>query len=233
MTTGRRCGRVGRAREETMKRTVTRWVLGKPEEVGYSKPNELGMAKRTRVEVTFDDGEPEVARCPCDSPRLGMGGCCQHKESAGAACCKCHVDASGSTYHDVRPCLSDFHKPARPALGCRCAGGKCCGETFCRCHERVAQPATRDRVVEGFVGYDAAGVIKKGISPWFYQERLHDSNVPATLIIHEPVREPTLYEAVEALFTAWSVPSSSETGYVSRLRAAFNREKAARERGKS
>ena len=89
---------------------------------------------------------------------------------------------------------------------------------------------TEDRVVEGVVG--ASGIP----STWVSNEDLGDTGrmsewIPATLTIHEPVKEPTLLEAVERYLRApTSMYSAIETLDARvEMRAAVEREKKGKE----
>lgn len=94
------------------------------------------------------------------------------------------------------PCLSPFHKP---------------------------KVATRDRVVEGSVYLHNPIHSFKDAPP---NTRMAGPAAKAQLTIHEPVPEPTLYEAVEGAIEGWYAPTPA----VKEVIAAFNREKAARDK---
>ena len=164
--------------------------------------------------------EPEVARCPCDS----TGECCRFRSTRhGDNCCSCHRSGYYWSASNDTPCLSSFHKqPAQsPMPLCECGEPDRPHEDSA--HRKPAQPATKERVVERCVWPHS----ENGFGP-------HDStHAPggcrlATLIIHEPVKEPTLYEAVEQALAAYGV--NDPLLYVPEVKAAYLREKAAREK---
>lgn len=202
-----------------MKRTVTRWVSkARQADLQYAEIHSEKTAHFcVPVEVTGDDGQPEPERCPCDSE----DSCCQYR-SVNSECCSCH---RGSPLKHVAPCFSPFHKKA--------AYHTCVfkyGETGCeKCGRRLADV---DRVVEGYCAeYKSGGFSfdvpckRAGFPPTW-----NGKSTPATLIIHEPVRDMGLYEAVEAFTKNYKTFVNGVAGWDAII-DALNRERAARERG--
>lgn len=203
------------------KRTIARYIseetkrdlldrLGKPDPSHY-RPH--------RLDMTVEDGECECAVRWCDGTLSGAGrtSCCQRL----AHCSCCRPGGSGE------PCKCGRQpEPPKPKEvvvegKCSCASRVCCTieagrPTCCACHVtgtwvrpgrpplpctnafHKPKPETRDRVVEGHVYTGAtcnfyAGPVPPNVS----------GAVDATLIIHEPVKEPTLAEAAQAVVDYW------------------------------
>jgi hypothetical protein len=84
-------------------------------------------------------------------------------------------------------------------------------------------PETRERRIEGFVS-DHLSEYSPVAHIFTTSER--DRTWPATLIIHEPVKEMTLVEAVQALVDTWRQEGVGISKEAKGLREALAREKA-------
>lgn len=131
---------------------------------------------------------------------------------------------------------------------CKCAGNVVCcqaGRGGCTCCTNSLgtrgnpcltpdcpnRPQVRDRVVEGFAAktreYPEEQTFSTVLSCAAFAFR---DAVPATLTIHEPVKEMTLYEAVEAYAKRWGLNAATDEWRA--VEEAFLREKAEREKGR-
>lgn len=216
------------------KRTVTRWIgqevlrmLTRGNEfrsVAPSKSDPFGHLF-TEIAISWNDVQPEEARCPC------VGNVCCRVLQRGLSvsgklkeCCTCHTGGQ-------QPCLSDFHKPAQANY--RCLHGYA-DPTCPICQQKPQPPATKERVVEGTV-LATFGKVEPSSFSEIRNARREGEGIPATLIIHEPVNEPTLYEIFARYMkeNPGAADAWSTDGLWQEVIAAFNREKAARERGKT
>jgi hypothetical protein len=103
---------------------------------------------------------------------------------------------------------------------------KCCKEVTLEWEDGKEEPQvkTRERRIAGW------GRINDELHTFFMSEEESvgankDGLVPATLIIHEPVQEPTLVEAVEAAVKKWESGFYNLIPETEAVVAAFKREK--------